>query len=490
MSRRVVGSAAVRRIATLLFAILALGTAGAHIGQAQVRLSRTVIEHVTIIDMATGAARANMTVAIRGNRITDVGATGAVRVPADAQLIDATGKYLIPGLWDMHVHVLSPQRIEFFLPLLIANGVTGVRDMATELDAAAVARVRQRIVDGSLTGPRMFVAGPLLSGAQGQFTSGRIGQVWTVTSPAEAHSAVTTLVGEHVDFLKVYSYLQPEVFEAIARDARTRRVDIAGHVPIAINVIDAVRAGMRSVEHGTGLALACSSRESELRSEAVRVLATGDAARARALADGQPHESIDEAKCGEVLRRLTRSEVWQTPTIAYANSLSKAALGDPPDSALRYVPPSARKTGDGVAWSEQMRRIAAQGAGRNAAPRNLAMLRRLRQAGTRLLAGTDLGNPFLIPGASLHDELELITSAGYSPLQALRSATIEPAHFLRRERDLGSIEVGKLADVVLLDANPLADIRAVRQIRAVIADGRLFDRKALDAILAKLAAAR
>ena len=126
----------------------------------------------------------------------------------------------------------------------------------------------------------------------------------------------------------------------------------------------------------------------------------------------------------------------------------------------------------------------------NAAPRNLAMLRRLRQAGTRLLAGTDLGNPFLIPGVSLHEELEHIVSAGFSPLQALQSATLEPAKFFRRENDFGTIEPGKVADLVLLDANPTEDIRAVRRIRAVFASGRVFDRSALDAILAKLEAAQ
>ena len=473
------------RWANLSLLVLAVASSCPASGRAQAGLTPVVLEHVTIVDTATGASRADMTVTISGSRISDIGKTGARSTPSGAQVIDASGKFLIPGLWDMHVHVLSPHRIDTFLPLLIANGVTGVRDMATELGPAEIARVRQRITDRSLVGPRMFVAGPLISGGQRGRSPGRVGQAWAVTTPDEAHTAVATLIGEHVDFLKVYSYLKRDVFETIASDARARGVDVSGHVPIPVNVLDAIRAGMRSIEHGTGLALACSSKESELRAEAVRVLTTGDVLRARAIGDGQPHESIDEAKCDEVLQRLGRGEVWQTPTMAYWNSLTKAARGDPPDPAMRYVPPSARRRRDGLDWTDQMRQVISENS-INAAPRNLAMLRRLRRAGTRLLAGTDLGNPFLIPGVSLHDELELITAAGFSALQALQSATLEPARFFRREQDFGTVDAGKVADLMLLDANPIDDIRAVRRIRAVVANGRVFDRTALDAILARL----
>lgn len=466
-------------------AVLTIASMGLATGQGPSGPGPIVFERVTVIDTATGASRPNMTVAISGDRITGTGRTGELRIPPGAQVIDGAGKFLIPGLWDMHVHVLSPQRIESFLPLLIANGVTGVRDMATELRADSIARVRQRIADASLVGPRVVVAGPLLSGGQRGRPPGRVEQAWAVTTPDEARGAVATLLDERVDFLKVYSYLKRDVFETIAQAARAHHVDVAGHVPIQVNVLDAVRAGMRSIEHGTGLALACSARESELREDAMAALATGDVLRARRIGDGQPHDSIDEAKCADVLQRLGRADVWHTPTIAYWNSITKAARGDALDPAMRYLPPSARRRRDGTDWTVRTPPRASQ-EDLNAAPQNLAMLRRLRHARARVLAGTDVGNPFLIPGISLHEELEHLVSAGFSPLQALQSATLEPAKFFRRQRDLGAIEPGKVADLVLLDANPLEDIRRTRQIRAVVANGRLFDRAALDAILARL----
>lgn len=182
------------------------------------------ITSVTIIDVSAAteeaAIQTDRTVIIRAGRISDGGNSSTTAVPADAQRIDGRGKYLIPGLWDMHVHVLSPRK-EAFLPLLIANGVTGVRDMATAFGPDEIARVRQRIADGSLVGPRMFVAGPLLSGGSGgRSAPGRIAQVWTVTTSDEARGAVATLIGERVDFLKVYSYLKRDVFEAIAEQDR------------------------------------------------------------------------------------------------------------------------------------------------------------------------------------------------------------------------------------------------------------------------------
>jgi imidazolonepropionase-like amidohydrolase len=447
------------------------------------------ITSVTIIDVSAATAEAaiqtDRTVIIRAGRISDVGNSSTTAVPADAQRIDGRGKYLIPGLWDMHVHVLSPRR-EAFLPLLIANGVTGVRDMATAFGPDEIARVRQRIADGSLVGPRMFVAGPLLSGGSvGRSAPGRIAHGWTVTTSDEARGAVATLIGERVDFLKVYSYLKRDVFEAIAENARANKIDIAGHVPIPVPIVDAVRAGLRSIEHGTGLTLACSSKESELRNEAVSVMATGDVLRARRVADGDSHDTIDDAKCAAVLDRLGREEVWHTPTVVFFDAMSKFARGDPPDPAMRYVPPSARKARDGIAWADQMKPLIGPRSV-DAGARNLAMLRRLHRAHARVLAGTDLGNPFLIPGVSLHDELEHLVAAGFSPLQALQSATLEPARFLRREADIGTIEPGRIADLVLLDANPLEEIRRARQIRAVVAGGRLFDRAALDGILAAL----
>jgi imidazolonepropionase-like amidohydrolase len=442
------------------------------------------ITGVTVIDVATGAAAPNRTVLVRGDRIAAVGKTGEVAVPADAETLDATGKFLIPGLWDMHVHIAGPD----YLKLFLANGVTGVRDMHAFFPEATL-RMRDLVHDGQMSGPRIVAAGALIDGPQA-FWPGAI----KATTPEEGRDAVRKLKEKGADFIKVYDSLRPAVYRAIAAESKAQGLPFVGHVPRSITLAEASDAGQHSVEHLTGLALACSARERQLRREAGAALAKADnSGAAFALVfrfQVQALDSYDEAKARALFAKLKQNQTYQTPTLTVLRAL--ASLDDPKftaDPRLKYMP-SYLTRGWSVENMPKERRPTKDDmtARRAFYEKSLKVVAALREAGVPILAGTDTTNPYCFPGFSLHDELELlVTKCGFTPLQALQTATTEPAKFFGREKELGAAESGKRADLLVLDADPRADIKNTTKIHAVIANGRLLRRAALDALLAEVA---
>lgn len=452
--------------------------------QAMAQASQTLVfTHVTVIDGTGDAAKPEMTVVITDDRITALGRTGQVPAPKDARVVNAAGKFLIPGLWDMHAHIaISASGREERLPLLIANGITGVRDMFGSLELINL--WRKEMAASVLLGPRIVAAGPILDGPGSRaFT--------VVSNEIEARQAVVKVKREGSDFVKVYSALSREAYFAIADEARRQHIAFAGHVPYSVSVAEASDAGQKSIEHLTGMVLAGSTREAELAKKLVQMPKTDAISVWKAVnrAAAGAIETYDEQKARRLFSRLVKNGTWQCPTLVVLRS--GAFRGDPgfaDDPRMKYMPLSTRQFWD-LDRNPNLRFTAEDYAIQKKLYRKqLELVGAMQRAGVGILAGTDMGNPYVFPGFSLHDELELMVEAGLTPMQALQTATLNPARYLGKEEQLGTIGVGKLADLVLLDANPLVDIRNTKQINAVVVAGKLLDRAQRQAMLAQVEA--
>lgn len=438
------------------------------------------ITHVTVIDTTGGPVRPDTTVIVTGDRITHVGPSATAAIPPDARTIDASGKFLIPGLWDMHVHWYDASS----LPLFIANGVTGVRVM---WGAPIHHQWRAEIDRGDLVGPRLVIASTIVDGPK-PIWPGSIGAGTT----DEGREAVRKAKRDGADFVKVYSLLPRDVFFAIADEARRAGLPVDGHVPQSVSVRECADAGMRCMEHLTGVLTECSSKEAELRKPdpAVMDFTSDEGRAARRRASREAVETYDAKKAEALFAKLVEKHTWQCPTLTVLRNVSH--LDDPKitdDPRLKYVSPAMRKMWDPANDFRFKARTAEDFAvGRLAYRKQLEVVGAMQRAGVGILAGTDVLNPYCFPGFSLHDELELLVAAGLTPIEALQAATWNPARFLGREKDAGSVAPGKLADLVLLDANPLDGIGNTRRIEAVIARGRLFTKADIASMLQKIEA--
>ena len=436
-----------------------------------------------------------MTVVISGQQISAVGPAASTPLPLRAQVVDAAGKFLIPGLADMHVHLTGAGEPtgsrEFILPLLVANGITTVRDMGGKVEF--LKHLRAEIDRGSLLrarrlGPQIFFTGPYLDGALPSFLPSIV-----VKTPAEARQAVNRLTSEGVDFIKVQSGLDRGPYFAIAEESKAKHIRFVGHVPDRVSALEASNAGQASIEHLTGVLLACSSEEDELRQEQFapdpqNATPEQSAARTRAW-QGKLLDSYSEEKAAALFRTFAANGTWQVPTFPVLVHLAFITpqtnlFNDP---RIKFVPQSERKI-----WQEGVAGQLAAGSKSDFAlrdeivKRSLAIVGKMQAAGVRFMAGTDTAAPNVFPGSSLHEELADLVSAGLTPMQALQAATKNPAEFLGKRQSQGTIAPGKVADLVLLDANPLDDIHNAQKIRAVILRGQLLDRSALDALLSSV----
>jgi hypothetical protein len=425
-----------------------------------------VLAHVTVIDVSGGPSKSNMTVVIRGDRISDIGKAGEVLVPPGATVLDASGKFLIPGLWDMHVHWYNRDSLTLFT----ANGVTGVRQMFGGSD---LLRWRDQIAQGSLNGPRMIVASPIIDGPE---------PVWpnsiAVDNEDEGRNAVRKVKQWGADFVKVYSLLPRDAYFAIADESKRQDIPFAGHVPFAVSAAETSDAGQKSIEHLTGILIECSDKATELRNEIAKAKSPG----ARGRVEGIALQTFNDRKARELFARFVKNQTWQCPTLTVLRS-SSGYLGDSRfrnDGRLKYVPRPRRER-----WVRQIADQNDSDYAKKVFQKKVEIAGAMQRAGVPLLAGTDAGNPFCFPGFSLHEELALMVLGGLTPSESLRAATLNPAKFLGLDKMLGTIESGKIADLVLLDADPLADIRNTQRINAVISNGRLLDRKALNDMLAR-----
>jgi imidazolonepropionase-like amidohydrolase len=381
----------------------------------------------------------------------------------------------------MHVHGSD----ERFLNLFVANGVTSVRlmwGMPVHLSW------RKRIDSGELQGPRLSIASPVVDGPK---------PVWPgSTVVADARSAKDTVgqvKGGGYDFVKIYNRLPREAYFALLDEAKVQGLAVAGHVPLTLSAAEASDAGQKSIEHLTGILLAASSQERQLRQQSLSALTGGEAGKGidsktrRILREMNERllATYDPSKAAGLFARLAKNGTWHCPTLTVLRSI--ASLDDPvfvADPRLKYMPLSVRASWDPTTDPRLATKTAEDYAlDRRTLQKQFEIIGTMKRAGVRFLAGTDVQNPFVFPGFSLHDELSLLVEAGLTTLEALQSATINPATYLGTDQFFGTIATGKAADFVLLDANPIDDIRNTKRIAAVIIRGRFIDRGGLDNML-------
>jgi len=450
----------------------------------------TVFRNVTVID-AADSLRAGMTVVVDGDSISAVEQYGEEELPAGATIIDGEGRYLIPGLWDAHVHFSYNMDLsESMFPLFLANGITSLRDTGGQLHL--VMPFKEQSMRNPETTPRLMIAGPLLDGVPRVYDGGpgRPNLGIGAGSPEEAARIVDSLVSAGVDQIKSYEMLTPEAYSAVLDRATSLGMKVTGHVPLSMDVIDASEQGLDSMEHLRNLEMACSSNWKSLLQERRTLLVDGrsemrggqlrsiihSAQRIRAI------KSQDAERCSEVLAALAENETWQIPTIALvASGENRHFERDTWRAHFRYLPEPVRS--DWRESAEERAEEAASESGIIFANWAYDMIGRLKRAGVDIMAGTDTPIGLLTPGYSLHEELRLLVQSGLTPLEAIEAATLRPAQYFGLENELGTVSEGKKADLVLLDANPLQDIANTGSIRAVMKNGHLFDRAALDHLL-------
>lgn len=436
-----------------------------------------VFTHVTVIDVTGGPVQPDRTVEISRGHITAISDSAKTVVPKDSQVVVASGKFLVPGLWDMHVHWYLKE----YLPLFVANGVTGIRQMWGNAEHYAW---RTQIENGSLLGPHMVIASRIIDGPK-PYWPGSI----AVASEAEGRQAVLQAKQDGADFVKVYSFLPREAYFAIADEAKKQGIPFAGHVPGAVSAEEASRAGQKTFEHLIGVLPACSTRSGELL-EAAQADLVEEMASEKPKFWG-PHfkplrqamlDSYSTDKAAALFAVLKSNGTWQCPTFTV---LRMFGYGDDPaflnDTRLKYMPRQVKASWDPARGGDRSEEDFAYA--RREFRKNLEVVGAMQKSGVGILAGTDTLNPYCFPGFSLHDELGFLVQAGLTPMEALQAATLNPARFLGKEKEMGTIEVGKIADLVLLEANSLVEIRNTTKIAAVVFEGKLFSRTSLDAML-------
>jgi len=480
-----VASSLNRSAARLLLSIISAVTLGSCSSSS---LSNAItITHVTVINATGAAARPDSNVVIQGTRILAVGPAAATAIPRDARIVDGSGRFLIPGLADMHLHQTGASEPagsrEFIIPLLIANGITTVRDMGGKVEYLKA--LRTEIDSGKRMGPQIFFTGPYLDGNPPSFQPSIVAQ-----NAAEAIAGVQKLKGEGVDFIKVQSRLQPEAYYAIARESQKQGIRFVGHVPDSITAAAASDAGQASIEHLTGVLLGCSTREEELRRRQLKRPPVGETPR-KTLARQRIWQrdlldSYSEERASRLFQKFAANHTWQVPTLPLLIRLAYLVPENDriDDPRLKYIPGNLRNI-----WNQSrgglldMRTETDFALRRRLIHQSLSAVKAMKETGISIMAGTDATAPNVFPGFSLHEDLSYLVEAGLTPIQALQAATVEPAEFLGRSAEQGTIAAGKRADLVLLDANPLEDIQNTQKIQAVILKGKLFQRSDLDALL-------
>jgi imidazolonepropionase-like amidohydrolase len=449
------------------------------------------ITHVTIVN-PDGPPQKDMAVVVSSGVIEWVGGSTDPKRPSHkgALEFDAHGKFLIPGLWDMHTHVAGISADpawskNVLLPLLVANGITGIRDMGGDL--RALQEWRREIASGALLGPQIVAAGPMLLPApRPGAAKSSDPSVLEVGTPEEARAAVDQLQKQGADFIKVIQ-LSREAYFAVAEEAKKDGISFAGHIPTAVTASEASAAGQKSIEHiiYSSLALDCSSEDAELRRRLLEAAAKRDRSDAAVYDDAD--KTFSPERAAALWATFNRNGTWVTPTLYSISIMAHSTQQSSDDPLLAFVPlvlqrewrpagpPSQRALADAAWWQRQYEN-------------DRKLTGEMHRAGVRLLAGSDSLDRYVFPGSSLHYELRELAAAGLTPQEALQTATENPAKFFGRE-DTGLIAAGRRADMVLLDADPSQEIANTQKISGVVLAGRFLQRKDLDALLEKSRAA-
>ena len=437
------------------------------------------LTQATIIDVASGSRATGQSVLLKGDTIVAVVKDAELKNYAPKKVVKLRGKYLMPGLWDTHVHFGGGEALieenKQLLPLYLAHGITTVRDCAGDL-SDTVLSWRRQIAEGKLAGPTIFASGPKLEGVKPMWKG-----TLEVGTPEDVSKALDKLQAQGVDFVKITeSTMTPEIYLEALRQAKARGMRTSGHLPGQMPLARAFEAGLGTVEHQTYLLRATTPREGELAGQVAAGKLTGREVMRLSL------ESYDEATARKAFRHMAAQGTAVVPTLwgsritAYLDQESHHA-----DDYLKYIGKGIRAT-----YEWRVQRAAQDGpeaiALRHAIfEKSAGLLPLLAQEGVSIIAGTDAGflNSYNYPGQALHDEIGLFVRYGLTPQQALQSAVVNGPRFLGKLDRYGSIGKGKAADLLVLDADPLADIGATRRIRMVVSRGEVHDRARLDKML-------
>ena len=444
-----------------------------------------LLTNVTVVDVETGTLAEGQSVLIENDRIAEIG--NAITAPEGTPLFDGGGAYLIPGLWDSHVHIFSsPSEPDSALPLYLINGVTGIRDMGALWPIAEQMALQARIEAGEVLGPRL-----VLSGAWVDATPGSWPGMFLADTPEAARAVVDRIAADGWAAVKAYSMLDEPTYLALAEAADGADLPFVGHIPERVALGTAIAAGQDGIEHFGRVTMACSTAEAEMLVALQDVMASGAdrdgifavmAARNRIIL-----ESWDEALCSRVLASMNDARMHVSPTLVVAGFY----VGDRPAAdapRVRMLPPEVRTAWTGPdfrldAMTDEVRALASKSIALD--HRTFLMAQR---AGVPILASSDasFANPWLFHGFSVLDELDLYVAIGLTPREALYTATMAPPRFFGLSDQDGIVAPGRRADLVLLDGNPLEDLATLRRPHAVITGGRVLDRQALDAMEAEL----
>lgn len=449
------------------------------------------ITHVAVVDVERGRVVPDQIVLIKGNRILAVTRSAQVRLASGVRVVDGTRKYVVPGLWDMHAHLTgsgNPARVE--MPLLVAHGVTGVRVMVADRPSPTPTQTRgldqhrqwqSQIAAGSLTGPRLLALASWVVNGPAGITDAMPG-FYKASTRDEGRQLARYFKERGFDFIKIYNNVSREGYLGLAEEARGLNLPVAGHEPSALSAIELSNAGQKSIEHSRIFLLNCFAGADSMQKGLLR------AVRATTLR----RRMVDEYNpqiCSEVFRTFARNGTYITPT--HVTRRMDAFAGDSAyrhDARMKYIP-LAQQMGwladaNGMVASDSS--VAGRRSYMDFYRKGLTLTNEAYRAGVPVMLGTDAGDTFVFPGASLHDELGEVVKAGLSPAEALRAATLSGATYLGRTADFGTVQSGRFADLVLLDANPLDDIGNSRRIHAVLLNGRVYNRAALDSMLASV----
>ena len=451
------------------------------------------IENIATIDAENGLI-SNQTVIIKEGKIYQISPTQELQLSKKNTITDGTGKFLIPGLWDAHVHFaymeeLAPRMFDLFL----VYGITSVRDTGGEI--IFVNKWKEKSLANPTNTPRVMVAGPLLDGIPNVYDGSDPGHPPLsvgLNTLDDVREQVNKLENQGVDFLKAYEMLSPDQFALITQLGKEKGLKVTGHVPLSMDVISASNAGLNSMEHLRNLELSCASNAEELLEQRRELLASGTAIKGAALRSTIHQEqrktaieNFDEMKAREVLNVLAANDTWQIPTLALNTGSTRQPFADLDfQESFKFLPKSIEEE-----WKEGIENISKEDVSESDSQRTkwtLNITEKIHKSGINIMAGTDCPIFFLTPGRSLHEELVVLVEAGLSPLEAIKAATINPAKYFNLDNELGTIKEGKWADLIILNANPLEDIKNTTRIDGVIKQGNYFNRNKLDQILERL----
>lgn len=449
-----------------------------------------IIQNITTIDAENGLNE-NQTVVIKEGKIVEVGSSEDLSVSAENnEIIDGSGKFLIPGLWDAHVHFsyieeLAPSMFDLFL----AYGITSVRDTGGRIEF--IKQWKDRAVANPTEAPRVMIAGPLLDGEPNVYDGSSPGRP-PLSVGLETVEDVTEMVNRldsiGVDLLKAYEMLTPEQFREVMRLADEKGLKVTGHVPLSMNAVSASNAGLNSMEHMRNLEVSMASNWEELQEQRLQLLEEGQddpggilRSRIHSAMRETAIENYDEDRADEVLQALAENDTWQIPTLALNTRSVEKFYTDPNwQETFTLLPDSIEQEWYTSAEESAQSEVSEFGAEYSNWLFN--MVGKINEAGITIMAGTDTPIGLLTPGRSLHHELKVMVDAGLTPMEALQSATLNPARYFEMENELGTIDEGKWADLLILDANPLDDIENTLEINTVIKQGKVYNQTALEEI--------